>query len=201
MKTTFNKFSISVLSLLGLIGVSLLIIPSISKSEEILMPSFALICFFLFGIYYSYLKNKQFLNKDSRIFPLFSHRIISVFSLGFSILLIGVILFAYIQKGSTFGLFSSFSAIIFSIVILVLFPYRSGNFIMIDNNGIYAPKIGYLKWELIKTYKIEADLMLVDIELIDNEKKLIAYNKYVDIELLKNELQTRINTLVRSRQE
>ena len=194
MKSAFSKLSITILSLLGLIGITLLVIAIIENSNDILISIIAVVCIFLFGTYYYYLKNKPFANKDSKIFLLYKRKTVNIFLLAFALLLIGVFAYKCIQKGPNVGLILIvFGGVIFNFLTWILFPFRYGKgFIMTDKEGIYSSESGYVKWETIKTFNVEADIMHVSLELNDNEKKSIVYNKHVDIELLKSEITKKV---------
>jgi hypothetical protein len=59
---------------------------------------------------------------------------------------------------------------------------------MIDNTTIYSYETGFIKWNQIKRYTLKTDSMFLDIELKNNETKSIVYNKFLDAELFKKEL-------------
>jgi len=192
MKTGFNKLSISILTALGLVAITLLIIPILRHSNDSLMSGTALVCMFLFGVYYNYLRNARFTDKGSKIFLFYSRKMVNIFNLVFTLLMMCVVILIYSLKGSNSGYLIMAGVVLFNSLIWILFPYRTGDLIMTDNNGIYARGIKYLKWDLISSYQIKPDLMHVTFKLKDMEEKTIAYNKYVDIELLNCELQSKL---------
>jgi len=192
MKTGFNKLSISILTILGLIGITLLIIPILIHSNNSLMSGIAVVCFFLGWVYYNYVRNARFTDKGSKLFLLYSRKMVNIVNLVLTLLITGVVVFIYFQKGLNFGFLSISGVLIVNSLIWIFFPYRAGTLIMTDNNGIYESEIKYLKWDLISSYQIKPDLMLVTFKLKDKDEKTMAYNKYVDIELLKSELQSKL---------
>jgi hypothetical protein len=193
MKTTFTKSQILILVALGLIGLTFLVIPIINRSDKYLMPTIAIISWFLFGIYISYLKNKRFVGNDTKIFLLYNPKMVNRFHLIFSLFLIGIIIFISVYKFSFLGLLVPAATFFFINLSWILFPYRGGHLIMIDDTSIYSYETGFIKWDQIKKYTLRDDSMLLEIELKNNEKKSIEYNKFVDFGLVDKELQMRLS--------
>ena len=189
MKRIFTKSQISILTALGLIGVTFLVIPIINHSDKYLMPIIASISLFLFGMYRNYLKNKRFVGKGSKIFLLYNRKRKNTFNLVLIISLIAVIIFVSIYIFSIFGLFLTIGVSLYVSLSLILFPYGKGYLIMIDNTAIYSYETGFIKLNQIKTHTLKTESMLLEIELKNNERKSIEYNKFLNIELFKKELE------------
>ncbi len=189
MKRAFTKSQISILTALGLIGVTFLIIPIINHSDKYLMAIIASISLFLFGMYINYLRNKRFIGKGSKIFLLYNRKKKNILNIVLIISLIAVVIFASIYRFSIFGLFLTIGVLLYVSLSLILFPYGNGYLIMIDNTAIYSYETGFIKFNQIKTHTLKTDSMLLEIELKNNEKKSIEYNKFVDIELVNKELK------------
>jgi hypothetical protein len=189
MKRIFTKSQISILTALGLIGVTFLVIPIINHSDKYLMPIIASISLFLFGMYRNYLKNKRFVGKGSKIFLLYNRKRKNTFNLVLIISLIAVIIFVSIYIFSIFGLILTIGVSLYVSLSLILFPYGNGYLIMIDNTAIYSYETGFIKLNQIKTHTLKTESMLLEIELKNNERKSIEYNKFLNIELFKKELE------------
>ena len=64
---------------------------------------------------------------------------------------------------------------------------------MLSNTDIYSQETGFIKLEKIEKYSLNVDSMQLDLELKNNEKKSIEYNKFVDVGLLDKELQIKLS--------
>jgi len=112
-----------------------------------------------------------------------------------NLFLVALIVYACSQKRINIGLLCALGVVTFNSLIKTLFPYRSGNIIMIDKKGIYGPKMGYLEWNLIDSFKIESDIMLICFILKNKEHQILSYNENVNIGQLKYFLQENIKCL------
>jgi len=195
MKKGFDKVTILILTALGVCAIVLFATFQITKSNDNTMPIIALICVFLFGIYFFYSKSRLLINKDSTVFPLFNSRIVKIVGLIMNLFLVALIVYACSQKRINIGLLCALGVVTFNSLIKTLFPYRSGNIIMIDKKGIYGPKMGYLEWNLIDSFKIESDIMFICFILKNKEHQILSYNENVNIGQLKYFLQENIKCL------
>ena len=189
MKTTFTKFQILILSTLGLIGMIFILVPIINHSDKYLMPTIALTSWFLLGMYINYLKNRRFAGKDKKIFLLYSRKTINIINIVVSLFLAGAIIFALIYKFSLYGVLIMIGTLFYVLLSWTLFPYRNGILIMIDSTSIYSYETGFLKLNQIINYTLKPDSKLVEFEVKNYERKSIIYNKFLDFESFKKELE------------
>jgi len=196
MKNTFTKSQNLILIILVLIGATFLAIPIINHSDRCLMPTIAVISWFIFGMYRNYLRNKRFIGKDSKIFLLYNRRTTNIFNIVINLFLIVLaIVVISLYKFSYFGLFLLICIIFYNSLSWLLFTYQNDTLIMVNNTCIYSHETGFIKLEQIKKYSKNTDLMSLNFELKNDEKKSIEYNKFIDIELLDKELQMKLSRL------
>jgi len=199
MKKSFIKFQYLILAVLGILGIISLLGSIINPSNKDIMQIIALVSLFFFGMYFKYLKNKKFVAKGASIFLLYdrkkvnTYRLISVF-VAFAVIFILIFLFVPAEKISTFGISIVIVGLLYVSLSSILFPYVNGTLIMINNTDFYSNETGFIKLSQIKKYTLNTDSMIFDLELNNNKKKSIKYNKFVDIDLLKKELEVKFES-------
>jgi len=194
MEKTFTKSQNLVLIALGLIGGASLMVSLINNSDRYIFPAIALICFFLLGIYRNFLKNKRFINANSKIFILYNQNQLNKFNIILFLVLAGVVIFTSIYKFSFYGLFVGIGLIIYIAINIIFFPYRNGTLIMINDTAIYSFETGFIELNEIEKYSFKDDLMLLNIELKNNQMESIEYNKFLDLESFKKELELKLES-------
>jgi len=199
MEKSFKKSQYLILTIIGLLGIISLLGSIINTSNKEIMQIIALISLFLFGMYLKYLKNKRFIGKGSFIFLLYdrkkvnTYRMISVLVV-FALIFIAIFAFVPAEKFSTFGFSIVIVALLYVLLSSILFPYVNGTLIMIDNTDIYSNETGFIRLSQIKKYSLNTDSMILDLELNNNKRKSIRYNKFVNIELFKKELEMKFES-------
>jgi len=199
MEKSFKKSQYLILTIIGLLGIISLLGSIINPLNKDIMQIIALISLFLFGMYFKYLKNKKFVGKDSVIFLLYDRKKVNAYRLfsvlvAFALVFIAIFIFVPAEKISTFGLSIVIVALLYVSLSSILFPYVNGTLIMIDNTDIYSNETRFIKLSQIKKYTLNTDSMILYLELNNNKKKSIKYNKFVDIDLLKKELDLKIES-------
>jgi len=198
MEKSFKKSQYLILTIIGLLGIISLLGSIINPSNKDIMQIIALISLFLFGMYFKYLKNKKFVGKGSKIFLLYDRKKVNTYRMflvlvAFALIFISIFVFVPAEKISTFGFSIVIVALLYVSLSSILFPYVNGTLIMIDNIDVYSNETGFIKLSQIKTYTLNTDSMILDLELNNNKKKSIKYNKFVDVDLLKKELEKKID--------
>jgi len=193
-----KKYQYLILTIIGLLGIISLLGSIINPSNKYIMQIIALVSLFLFGMYFKYLKNKKFVAKGASIFLLYDrkkvngYRLISVF-VAFAVIFILIFLFVPTEKISTFGLSIVIVGLLYISLSSILFPYVNGTLIMINNTDFYSNETGFIKLSKIKKCIINPDYKVIDIEFNNNKKKSVKYNKFVDVDLLKKELELKFD--------
>jgi len=194
MENKYKKYQYLILTIIGLLGIISLLGSIINPVNKDIMQIIALVSLFLFGMYFKYLKNKKFVTKGSSIFLLYdrkkinAYRLISIF-VAFAVIFILIFLFVPAEKITTFGLSIVLVALLYVSLSSIFFPYVNGTLIMINDTDFYSNETGFIKWNKIKKCTINTDSKAIDIEFNNHKKKSVKYNKFIDEELLKKELE------------
>jgi len=194
MKKPFTKFQYLILAVLGFLGIIYILYSIIHPSDKCIVAGVGLIFLLLFSMYFKYLKNKRFVGKGSSRFLLYDRKKVNTIRIilvlvALGLFFMGIFIFTPVEKKTFFGLFIVIAAFLYVSLSSILFPYVNGTMIMIDNTSIYSYETGFIKLSQIKNYTLKDDLMILNLELKNNEIKSIKYNKFVDVELLKKELE------------
>ena len=199
MEKSFKKSQYLILTIIGLLGIISLLGSIINPSNKDIMQIIALVSLFLFGMYFKYLKNKRFVGKGSSVFLLYDRKKVNTYRMFsvlvvFALVFIAIFVFLPAEKISTFGFSLIIVALLYVLLSSILFPYVNGTLIMIDNTDIYSNETGFIKLNQIKKYTLNTDSMILDLELNNNKRKVIKYNKFVDVDLLKKELELKFDS-------
>lgn len=194
MGDKYKKYQYLILTIIGLLGIISLLGSIINPSNKDIMQIIALVSLFLFGMYFKYLKNKKFVTKRASIFLLYDRKKVNAYRLisiivAFTVIFILIFLFVPAEKISTFGLSIVIVGLLYVSLSSILFPYVNGTLIMINNTDFYSNETGFIKWSKIKKCTINTDYKVIDIVFNNNKNKSVKYNKFVDIDLLKKELE------------
>jgi len=148
-----------------------------------------------FGLVFYHIQNNYHTKgkRNALIMPLYNLKYGKRFDLIVLLITITVIVILTIIYGFKIGGILGCSVILVNSIAGLIYPYKNGQLIIIDNEGIIAPKIGLQKWININKYYIDKELLTLKLDLNDNSSKIINLNKYIDIDILENELRQKIN--------